>query len=300
MSQDLTQTGASTLLEPEFLRGLERAAVVSRRVRAGKTRGERRSPRRGASVEFADFRSYSPGDDLRSVDWNAYARLNRLFVKLFVEEEDLTVGILLDGSRSMDFGVPHKFRWARRIAAALGYLALSSSDRLQVFCRSGDETRRTRLLRGGAAATEAFSWLSSLEPSGETNLLGLVNGFLAATPGPGVVFLISDLLTEQWEPALAKLAAARCETCVLQVMSPDEYAPDYLGDLRLVDSETHVARELTMGAAVMRRYQQERDAFLQSVQRTCFRYGFPYLHRLTSHPEQDVVLRDLRGLQVIR
>lgn len=295
-----SKPAAASLLEPEFLRRLERAAVVSRRVKAGKTRGERRSPRRGASVEFADFRSYTQGDDLRYVDWNAYARLSRMFVKLFVEEEDLTVSLLLDGSQSMDFGSPNKFRWASRICAALGYLALSSTDRMQAFCRVGNETRRTRLLRGSPTATEAFAWLAELRPSGETNLPALVNGLLATTSSPGVVFLISDLLTEGWEPALAKLAAARCETCVLQVMSPEEYSPGFQGDLRLVDSETRSARELTMGAGVMRRYVQAREAFFEAVRRACLRYGFAYLLRLTSDPEQDVVLRDLRRLQVIR
>src|SRR5512147_1348130 len=110
------------LLQPSFLYALDRLALVSRRMRAGTFKGERRSPRRGGSVEFADYREYAPGDDFRQVDWNAYARLERLFLRLFVEEEDATVHILLDASKSMDWGEPNKWLYARRVAAALGYI----------------------------------------------------------------------------------------------------------------------------------------------------------------------------------
>src|SRR5512143_1454155 len=112
------------LLSPSFLATLDRLTLVSRRARMGKFKGERRSPRRGGSVEFADFRTYATGDDFRQIDWNAYARLERLFVKLFVAEEDLTVHLWLDASRSMAWGEPQKFHFARRLAAALGYVAL--------------------------------------------------------------------------------------------------------------------------------------------------------------------------------
>jgi len=118
------------LLEPKFLAQLDRLSLVSRRLRAGQIQGERRSPNRGGSVEFADFRTYAPGDDFRQIDWNAYARLERLFVKLFVAEEDLTVHLLLDASQSMAWGEPDKWRFGRRLAAALGYVALVGLDRV--------------------------------------------------------------------------------------------------------------------------------------------------------------------------
>src|SRR5512145_238623 len=121
------------ILSPMFLRKLEQAAILTRRTFLGRTKGERRSSRRGSSVEFADYRSYAPGDDLRYLDWNAYARLQRLFLKLFLEEEDLHVYVLVDLSASMSFGSPAKARWAIEMAAALGYMTLCSGDRLQVF-----------------------------------------------------------------------------------------------------------------------------------------------------------------------
>src|SRR5512136_1765889 len=110
---------AQTLLSPSFLYTLDRLTLVSRRLRTGTFKGERRSPRRGGSVEFADYREYAPGDDFRQIDWNAYARLERLFLRLFVEEEDATVHIILDASQSMDWGEPQKWNYAQRVAAAL-------------------------------------------------------------------------------------------------------------------------------------------------------------------------------------
>jgi uncharacterized protein (DUF58 family) len=135
------------LLSPGFLRKLEQAAIASKHIMIGRTKGERRSARRGSSVEFADFRAYNPGDDIRYLDWNAFARLQRLFLKLFIEEEDLHVYLLLDASRSMDFGSPSKFRWALQAAAALAYIALCGGDRVQVFTHSGGDGDVSRLYR---------------------------------------------------------------------------------------------------------------------------------------------------------
>lgn len=291
---------SAPLLEPALLRKLERASVISRRVLRGRSQGERRSPRRGTSVEFADFRSYSHGDDLRYVDWNAFARLDRLFIKLFVEEEDLYVYLLVDGSRSMDFGSPNKLRWAKQCAAALGYLALSTHDRTQLHAHAAGQAQWSRPFRGRGTAPEAFEWLQQLQPGGGTCLRDAVESFLLRAPMPGVVFLISDLFSDDWEAALGRLAAGRMDACVLQVMAPEEYQPNLRGDLRLVDSETGEAREITVSQSALRRYEAERDAFLDQVRRTCFRYGFAHLPALSSDPVEDVVLRELRRLQVVR
>ena len=127
------------LFDEPFLRKLERLALLSRRAMAGHYQGERRSPKRGQSVEFADFRPYTPGDDFRRIDWNAYARLERFFIKLFVEEEDLTVHLLVDASRSMDWGEPNKLWYAARAAGALGYVALAGLDRVTVTALGKDQ-----------------------------------------------------------------------------------------------------------------------------------------------------------------
>ena len=310
-------TGSTTeyLLAPAFLRKLEQAAIASKHILVGRTKGERRSARRGSSVEFADFRAYNPGDDLRYLDWNAFARLQRLFLKLFIEEEDLHVYMLIDASRSMDFGSPphdrraspSKLRWGQQAAAALSYIALCGGDRVQAFAHSGADGASSRLFRGRGAAPELFDWLAGQGAAGETGLVQAVRWLRAAAPAPGLTFLISDLLTPEWETALSQLAVTKGEACVLHVLTPDEFSPGARGDLRLIDSETIGQEqapaqqcEVTMGASLLRRYTQERDRFLADVRATCNRYGFSYLFSLTDQPVEDVILKSLRKLQVIR
>ncbi len=295
-----TPRNAGQLLEPSFIRKLEQAAIASRRVLKGRSKGERRSPRKGTSVEFADFRAYTHGDDLRYVDWNAYARLEKLFLKLFVEEEDLHVYVLLDGSESMKYGTPGKFEWAVQAAAALSYLGLSGHDRVQLFAHTGGDATHSRLLRGRGAAREAFEWLAALEPSGPTNIQQAADWMLRVLPTPGVVFVLSDLFDEDWESTLGRLAAAKGDVCVLHTFSPEDYQPNLQGDLRLIDSENADAREITIGTSLMRRYARNRDLFIDAVRRTCHRYGFAHLPAVTSDPVEDVVLRQLRRLQVVR
>lgn len=300
MSTSERSEGREYLLRPEFLRRLEQGALASRRILAGRTKGERRSARRGSSVEFADYRSYSPGDDLRYLDWNAYARLQRLLLKLFIEEEDLHVYVLVDASRSMDFGRPSKLDWARQAAAALGYMGLCGGDRVQVLRHAAGSGECSRQFRGRGCAPEMFEWLSEVQAEGETDLTQAVEWLLRTIPAPGMVFVISDLLTAEWEGAIGRLAAGKSECCLLQVLAPDEYRPSLQGDLKLVDSETGAEREITMGASTMRRYLATRDEFLEGVRGACNRYGFSYLLSVTDQPVEDVILRSLRRLGVVR
>ncbi len=288
------------LLPPELLRKLERAVIQSRRVLVGRTKGERRSAKRGTSVEFADFRAYAPGDDLRYLDWNAYARLQRLFLKLFHEEEDLHVYALIDGSASMDFGSPSKFDWAVRAAGALGYMGLCGGDRVQFYGRADGAPLRSRQFRGRGRALDMFEWLQALEPGGGTELLQAVDNLLRTRPAPGVVFVLSDLLSEDWEDAVSRLATDRSEVCVLQVFSREEIEPQMQGDLRLVDSETGAEREITMGRRAMREYTQARDDFFEAVRAACNRYGFPRMFVTSDQSLEDVLLRSLRRLGVVR
>lgn len=288
------------LLAPSFLRKLEQAAVASRHILAGRTKGERRSAKRGSSVEFADYRSYSPGDDLRYLDWNAYARLQRLFLKLFLEEEDLHAYVLLDASASMGFGTPQKLRWGVEMAAALGYMVLCSGDRLQVFAHQRGNVAQTRLLRGRGCAPELFGWLQQVEASGTTELPTALKYLRRTAPAPGLVFVISDLLSPEWDGALKHLAAGKSDSCVLQVLAPEELSPSLQGDLRLLDAESGEACEITMGASVLRRYHDEKARFLAQVQATCHRYGFSYLLSSAADSPEEVVLRSLRRLGVVK
>ena len=165
----MTETAERTgLLEPAFLRKLERLSIMAKRVKLGVTKGERKSTRKGSSVDFADYRGYVQGDDLRHVDWNIYSRLNELYIKLFEEREDLTLHLLIDASRSMAFGSPHKLTLAKRLAAALGYIALSGHERVAIEAFSGDGVQRIRPCRGRASVRRLFTFIESIEASGGT------------------------------------------------------------------------------------------------------------------------------------
>jgi len=244
-----------TVFDEEFLRRLERLAVLVRRPVRGGLKGGRRSVKRGQSVEFADYRDYSLGDDLRQLDWNVYARLEKLFVKLFIEEEDLTVTLLVDGSASMSHGTPDKLVFAKRAAAALGYIALAAEDRVVLASLAGRAGRRRAALRGSGRAFRLLAELSAIRPAdGVTDLVAACRHALAQVSGRGVLVLISDLLDPGAERALRDLAGTGSDVIVLHVLAPDELAPSLEGDLRLVDAESGASVDVTLDLAARERY----------------------------------------------
>ena len=215
----------AVLFDETFLRRLEQLELASRRMTAGRMKGERRSVRRGQSVEFADYRNYAVGDDLRQLDWNAYARLEKLFVKLFVEEEDVTVHLLVDASRSMDYGEPNKLDAARRAAAALGYLGLASMDRVSVAFLGDGAATGMRPMRGKRRALELFKFLSEPRPERLTGLASAARAYAGRIRGRGPMLLISDLMDPGYLDALRDLAGTRCQLSVLHMLAPDELEP---------------------------------------------------------------------------
>lgn len=237
----------STVFDEAFLRQLERLLVLMRSPVRGGLKGGRRSVKRGQSVEFADYRDYALGDDLRQLDWNVYARLERLFVKLFIEEEDVTVTLLVDASASMTTGRPPKLLFAKRAAAALGYIGLASEDRVTVSALAGRASRRRAAMRGSGRVFRLLSDLSAIEPSdGPTDLLAAARHAAAQLHGKGVVILVSDLLDPAAERVIRELAATGSELIVLHVLSPEELEPQLEGDLRLVDVETGDGVDVTV------------------------------------------------------
>src|SRR5215207_7572875 len=159
-----------SLLDPKFLAKLEQLELVSRKIFLGRMKGERRSPRKGQSVEFADYRNYVVGDDLRFLDWNLYARVDRLFLRLFMEEEDLHVYVLLDNSLSMDFGTPTKLHYAKQVAAALGFIGLCNLDRVVVEAFNDNLTQSLPAVRGRRSLWRLLDFLGKVEPAGPSDL----------------------------------------------------------------------------------------------------------------------------------
>lgn len=288
------------LLDEEFLARIERLSLISRATLTGKIRGERRSRKRGFSTEFADHRDYVPGDDLRYLDWNIYGRLDRMFVKLFEEEEDLTVCLLLDCSASMAFGEPEKFRYARQVAAALAYIALGTEDRVGIY--PFDRTLRTpfRPVRGRRNAMRLISWLGDLRAGSGTGLLDALTTFASAAPTRGMVILISDLLDPSgYRDALRTIASRRTDVHLIHVLSPDEIEPTLAGDLRLVDSEDGATVDVSVGGAILDTYRRTLEEFRAGVRETCTRFAIQPVFTSTGTPFDQLILGYLRARNII-
>jgi len=244
-----------TVFDEKFLRQLERLLLLMRSPVRGGLKGGRRSVKRGQSVEFADYREYALGDDLRQLDWNVYARLEKLFVKLFIEEEDVTVTLLVDASASMATGRPQKLTFAKRAAAALGYIGLASEDKVSVSALSGRSSRRRAALRGSGRVFRLLADLSAIEPAdGPTDLVAAARHAAAQLHGRGIVVLLSDLLDPGADRVIRELAATGSELIVMHILSPDELDPALEGDLRLVDTETDDRVDITADLATIDAY----------------------------------------------
>lgn len=290
----------SSLLEPEFLRKLEQLTIVSKKVFSGQLKGDRRSSRRGTSVEFADFRNYALGDDLRYVDWNTFARLEKLFLKLFMEEEDLHVYLLLDGSQSMAYGAPSKFDYARRVAASLGYIGLTNLDRVGATVFAEKMRDHQPPVRGKQQVFPYFSFLEKAQPGGQTSLAASLKEFALRTRRPGVAILISDFFDPEWETGLKALLHRRFQVSAIQVLDRSEIRPDLVGDLKLVDCETGEEREITISAGLLKEYQKSVDQFCGGIQDTCRRYGADYIQAITDQPFEEMILNWLRRNGMVR
>lgn len=289
------------MFDEAFLRRLERLAVLSRRAMAGQLQGERRSPKRGQSVEFADFRPYTLGDDIRRIDWNAYARLERFFIKLFVEEEDLTVHLLLDASQSMAWGEPEKFSYAVRSAGALGYITLAGLDRLTASVLGGTKTDAPLTpLRGKHNALKLFSYLQQIRSGGGSQLGPRLRAYAAGARQPGPLLLFSDLFDDGAQEGLRALAGRGFDVTVLHILSPDEIDPELSGDLRLRDIETGNEVEITADYDLLQRYRRGLEAWQQQLAEFCLARGINYVPLVTSIPIEEVLFALLRRQGVLR
>jgi uncharacterized protein (DUF58 family) len=300
--------GTVRLFDEDFLRKLERLSILARQASIGQTQGERRSSKRGQSVEFADFRPYVAGDDIRRIDWNAYARLQRFFIKLFVEEEDLTVHILIDTSRSMDWGQPNKLGYALRAAGALGYIAMASLDRVTVT-GLGDHTRGQEYHfpphRGKGQALALFNFLQNLEASNGNHGTTLqperqLQAYAAGTPFTGPALVISDLMQDGWKEGLHRLAAHGFEVTVLHILSPDEVKPQLEGDLKLVDYENETSVEITADYDLLERYRDELQAWQEGLERFCGARGIHYVPLETTLPLDELLFTWMRRQGVLK
>ncbi len=294
-------TVQTPLLSPQLLAQLERLELVSRKIFRGRLKGERRSKRKGHSVEFADFRAYVPGDDLRFIDWNTYARLDRLFLKMFLEEEDLHFYALIDASPSMNFGTPTKLEHAKQLAAALGFIGLVRGDRVRIETLGQPLRSAGPVLRGRRSLWRLLDHVSAIEPGETVSLADGLKNFSLRNPGKGVLVLITDLMDKNgYETALRYLVSQQMDVYLIHVLSVEELDPDIQGDLQLIDCEDADAAEITTSGPLIARYKRTVNTFIDAARAFCTRRGMNYLQVRNDLPVEQLVSGYLRQRGLVK
>ncbi len=297
----MAKVSETPLLSPELLAQLERLELVTRKIFRGRMKGERRSKHKGQSVEFADFRNYVPGDDLRLLDWNLYARLDKLIIKLFLEEEDLHFYTLIDASMSMDFGSPTKLEYAKQLAAALGFVGLIRADRVRIETLAQGPGERSPILRGRQSVWRMLQHVEAIHPGKTISLAEGVKNFCLRNAGRGVVVFISDLMDKEgYETALKYFVSHQVDCFVIHVLSQEELEPEIKGDLKLVDCEDQDVAEITVSVPLLNRYQQTLNSFVKGAQDFCSRRGIHYLMANNQLPVEELVASHLRRRGLVR
>jgi len=293
------------LFDEATLRSLEQLTLVADRVRAGVLKGDRRSRKRGSSVEFADYRDYAHGDDLRRLDWNVYARLERPFIKLLEEEEDLAVHLLIDSSLSMDWPSDeyeiNKFVYARRLAAALAVIGLAAGDQIRLgLLNVGGETNWGPY-RGRSGAVRIMQILESTSVGGETDLNLALKRYGLKSFRPGLLILISDLLSPNgFTNGISNLQASGHEIAIVQLMSPDEATPAIRGEMKLVDVETGEDAEISLDNVTAERYRKRLLTWRQETAAYCAKRAIHYVPVTTDVLWHDLVMRTMRAKGILR
>ncbi len=286
---------ADFLLDAQFMARLDQLDLLSRKMLAGKLKGERRSKRRGQSVEFADYRSYVVGDDLRFIDWNIYARLDRLFLKLFLEEEDLSLYILLDVSKSCDFGEPNKLAYMKKVAAALGYIGLVNYNRVNIVAMADGIVAETGPMRGRRRVAPMMDFVATIEPTGASVFADSCKRFALANRTKGVCVVLSDFFDKGgFENGLRYVAGGKYDMFAVQVLAPQEIDPELQGDLKLRDVEDDDTAEVSITQPLIKQYKANLNAYCLSLKDYVTRRGGTYLFTSTSVPFDTLVLNYLR------
>jgi uncharacterized protein (DUF58 family) len=286
---------SSQLIDPQFMSRLDQLDILSRKLLAGKLKGERRSKRRGQSVEFADYRNYTIGDDLRFIDWNIYARLDKLFLKLFLEEEDLSLYILLDVSASTNYGTPNKSHYIKQVAAALGYIGLVNYNRVTLAAMADGIVAESGALRGRRRVAQMIDWITKLQPSGPSLFADSCKRFALANRAKGVCVVLSDFFDKGgFETGLRYLAGGRYDLFCVQTLSPQEIDPDLKGDLKLRDIEDDDMAEVSITQPLIKKYKANLNAYCLSLKEYLSRRGATYLFSSTTVPFDTLVLNYLR------
>ncbi len=289
------------LFDSEFLKRLEYLSLVSRRVFRGKLLAQRRTKQLGGGIEFADHREYSPGDDLRYLDWNVYARSGEFLLKRFQEEEDLHVYILLDVSHSMSHGSNEKFDYARRVAAALSYIALADLDRVSITAYADNVRGVLPITRGKDRILSVLRFLEDLEPAGNgTRLNEVARSLVHRSQRTGLVIILSDFYDQQgFRQGVDLLRYRRFEPHLIQLHTLAEANPSWLGDIELQEIETGERRKITITERKLKQYKKVFADFLDSMDTYCRTYSLSCTRTTTDVPFDELILRMMRAAGVM-
>jgi uncharacterized protein (DUF58 family) len=283
------------LFGDDFQRKLDYLALVSRKVFTGRMRAERKTKKSGSGIEFADHRDYQPGDDFRYLDWNVYQRFGRLLVRLFEEEEDLSIYFIVDASESMKFGDGAKLKQAKRIAAALAYVGLANLDRVCIVSTTDKVLDRMQETRGKARIFKVFRFLRELQPEGQTDLRAALKTFVAQHKKRGLVVLISDLYDPKgFEEGINVLRYNKYDPFVVHVTDKREKKPDLFGDVLLYDCETGDEREVTVTRGILDRFAEIHDEYIHEIERFCASRQVPYIQGDVTIPFDELILKIFR------
>jgi len=292
------------LLTPELIAKLDPLDLTSKRVFFGKLKGERRSKKRGQSVEFADHRPYSTGDDIRHIDWNIYARLDQIFMKLFLEEEDLSLQLVIDCSASADCGEPSKFLFMQKACMALGYVGLVNLNRVGAVAMGegpGGIVSSVRDLRGRRRVHELAQWVCSLSPEGNYSFRDAAERISMTRRGKGLMLVFSDyFFKEGFEEGLRRLVGHGYDVFVIQVLSPQELEPPITGDLRLKDVEDGDQAEVTISAPLLKKYKATLAAYCGQLNAFCARREMTHMTVRSDTPIDVLVLDYLRKRGIVK
>ena len=279
-----------------FLRRLERLRLQAGRSLTNPPHGERRGYQKGSGLEFFDSRPYVPGDDPRYVDWNMFARLDRLIVKLFQAEESLCLHLLVDVSGSMGIGSPSKLDYALRAAAALAYIGLARHERVAIGLFKNGLHKIVGPVGGKSQFVPLLRQLAGTGAVGRTDFRAALSAYAEQSRMPGLLILLSDLLGDgdAYRDGIAALRRCRFEVRILHVLAEEELAPSLAGDVRLVDIETGEEREISADRQTLTTYAANLHSFNQDIEAYCGRYGITCYRTGTATPFEDLMFRQLR------
>jgi uncharacterized protein (DUF58 family) len=288
-------SGHEDLFDEEFLKKLEYLHIVAKKLVSGASRAERRTRKVGSGIEFADHREYAPGDDFRYIDWSIMGRMDRVLLRLFEEEEDLYIYLLLDISDSVRMGTPPKLHYGMQVCAALAYVGLANLDRVSIITLADGLRDRLPPARGKARIFKVFEFLRGCSPGGQTQIATALRSFVAQNKRRGLAVLISDFYDPGgYEAAINVLRYNRFEPMMIQLYDSREAKPKLKGDLQLVDCETGEAREITVSARILEAYAKEHERYCDELKEFCVKKQVPFVRADTRTPFDELILHIFR------